>query len=227
MKILTVPDLHGKDYWKSIDLSDFDKIIFLGDYVDSRLMVPPLVELKNLTEIIGLKSKFHDKIELLLGNHDIQYMFFPKYQCSVNYQIVDELVEIFTANRSLFKVAFQIENHLWTHAGVSKSWFKYYCEQFDWYSETDFSDLHINLNNMIKEQMHLLTTVSELRGGTSYYGGVFWADMEETKNDNITGLNQYIGHTKVPDITVFPDNQSSHHFLDCLDNKINFHLLKI
>ena len=45
MKILTIPDLHGKDIWKKFVAEDTfvakeesDKIVFLGDYLDSYLI---------------------------------------------------------------------------------------------------------------------------------------------------------------------------------------------
>ena len=34
MKVLIVPDVHGRDFWKQAVNSDADKIIFLGDYLD-------------------------------------------------------------------------------------------------------------------------------------------------------------------------------------------------
>ena len=34
MKIIIVPDVHGRDFWKQAINSDADKIIFLGDYHD-------------------------------------------------------------------------------------------------------------------------------------------------------------------------------------------------
>ena len=36
MKVLIIPDVHGRTFWKrAIDLiENYDKIIFLGDYLD-------------------------------------------------------------------------------------------------------------------------------------------------------------------------------------------------
>jgi predicted phosphodiesterase len=52
MKWITIGDIHGRDNWKSIDIAQYDKVIFMGDYVDGR---EELDELKNLEEIIDLK----------------------------------------------------------------------------------------------------------------------------------------------------------------------------
>jgi predicted phosphodiesterase len=36
MKWITIGDIHGRDNWKSIDITQYDKVIFMGDYVDGR-----------------------------------------------------------------------------------------------------------------------------------------------------------------------------------------------
>lgn len=34
-KIYVIPDIHGRDFWHDIKkIEDYEKIIFLGDYVD-------------------------------------------------------------------------------------------------------------------------------------------------------------------------------------------------
>ena len=35
IKILTIGDIHGKSVWNEIIPENYDKIIFVGDYVDS------------------------------------------------------------------------------------------------------------------------------------------------------------------------------------------------
>lgn len=36
MKILIIPDVHGRDFWTDPckDISEYDRVIFLGDYTD-------------------------------------------------------------------------------------------------------------------------------------------------------------------------------------------------
>lgn len=39
-KIYVIPDIHGRDFWHDIKkIEDYEKIIFLGDYVDPLLMM--------------------------------------------------------------------------------------------------------------------------------------------------------------------------------------------
>ena len=107
MKTISLGDIHGRDVWKSILFGScyeyntwriaveagapidwdgnmpflgYDKIIFVGDYVDS-FDIPSSVILHNLREIIDLKQKLGDRMVLLLGNHDIQY-FVKDQRCS-------------------------------------------------------------------------------------------------------------------------------------------------
>lgn len=35
MKHIVIGDLHGKDIWQTIDFTQYEKVVFLGDYVDS------------------------------------------------------------------------------------------------------------------------------------------------------------------------------------------------
>jgi hypothetical protein len=33
MRLLTLPDLHGKTVWRQLDPAAYDRLVFLGDYV--------------------------------------------------------------------------------------------------------------------------------------------------------------------------------------------------
>jgi metallophosphoesterase superfamily enzyme len=72
MKLLAIGDIHGRDVWKDINFLAFDKVVFVGDYVDSYIRSDWQVY-QNLKEIIDLKKQNFDKVVLLLGNHDIHY----------------------------------------------------------------------------------------------------------------------------------------------------------
>ena len=73
MKILINPDIHGRIFWKySIEhKGEFDKIIFLGDYLDAYSPDLLVNEKDNFKEIIQFKKDNLDKVILLLGNHEI------------------------------------------------------------------------------------------------------------------------------------------------------------
>ena len=68
MKILIIPDVHGRAFWRKPckDIDKWDKIVFLGDYVDP---YPGEAEqsdvMGELIDIVELKRQNPDKVILL------------------------------------------------------------------------------------------------------------------------------------------------------------------
>ena len=78
MKLILIPDVHGRTFWKEPvrkHIDDYDKVVFLGDYLDSYPDEWKDVEhtreddINNMLEIIDLKAKYKEKVVLLKGNH--------------------------------------------------------------------------------------------------------------------------------------------------------------
>lgn len=78
MRYILIPDVHGRDFWRSAIEArrDDDMVIFLGDYVDPypHERISNEVALQCLKDIIELKKSDPDHIVLLLGNHDLGYL---------------------------------------------------------------------------------------------------------------------------------------------------------
>jgi 3',5'-cyclic AMP phosphodiesterase CpdA len=228
MKIISIPDLHGKDAWKQVDVARYDKVIFLGDYVDSNEITGDVI-IENLKEIIALKKLHSDKVELLLGNHDMQYMFYPKFRCS-GFMIgfVKQLDKLFNEHKSIFKYAFQIDNHLWTHAGITNAWYQDNLEVFKRYTDLDpKKDLAEILNRLGISYPHVMDTTSLARKGSDKYSSILWADITETSEDLLKDYHQYVGHSRVPEITYLIGSNLSMHYLDCLNNKVEFYEIEL
>ena len=88
--ILVCGDIHGRRFWKKPceNIEDYDKVIFLGDYLDPYDFegITVIDAIKNFEEIIEFKKNNVDKVILLLGNHDMPYFssdyyFFSHYHC--------------------------------------------------------------------------------------------------------------------------------------------------
>src|ERR1700748_3612517 len=123
MRHIVIGDTHGRDNWKKINIKLYDKVIFIGDYVDSPEL-SDLTILENLKQIIALKKRQPDKIVLLLGNHDVHYLHYPRFECSGFRKTMQrDLTTLFCKNADLFQIAYQKDNHLFTHAGVTNSWY--------------------------------------------------------------------------------------------------------
>ena len=85
MEILAIGDIHGRDFLSSIEPDNNDKIIFLGDYCDSHChgQISDFAILENLRQIIEFRKACPHKVVLLLGNHDVHYMYHKEVdECS-------------------------------------------------------------------------------------------------------------------------------------------------
>lgn len=227
MKIIAIGDLHGKDCWKQIDVSLFEKVIFAGDYVDSFTATNNQI-FNNLLELVQLKKSNTDKVILLLGNHDIQYLYFPYYRCSgFRPEAQFDLEELFRKNRECFQVAYQYKNHLFTHAGVSNSWWNQYSELIGKYQGNNDSVGEVLNKIHLSEDCEILFDVGFTRGGMFRFGGILWADESETQRDYLKNFHQVVGHTPRKIIKTFGDENSSITYIDVLDFKIEFYELTI
>ena len=75
IKVLIIPDVHGRDFWAEPVMANLDKeIIFLGDYLDPYPQEGISKEraIEVFDEILGL-AREHKNITLLIGNHDGGY----------------------------------------------------------------------------------------------------------------------------------------------------------
>lgn len=234
MKLLCIGDLHGKNCWKQIDLTKYDKIVFLGDYVDCE-SIDNEIQISNLSDIVNLKRNNPEKIVLILGNHDIHYSEFPKYQCrGFNADIQPTLTELFNSNLDQFCVAYQKENWLFTHAGLTNKYFHHImeCSAMEFKAkEKNIADLLNAMHNEPNAQgkLHL---ISYLRGGPFEFGGITWADSQETLTDFLIGFHQVVGHTRTPDFQYYSnsrndDEAASITYIDVLDTLTKFHEVEI
>jgi len=219
MRIISVGDIHGKDYWKIIDLKKYDKIIFVGDYVDA-FDIGNIDMKQNLLDIIQLKKDYIDKVVLLIGNHDIQYSLgYPEYGCSgYRPEMAFDFGDIFRQNKDLFQMAFQIDDYLWTHAGVHTGWYKFRLNKILKEEEILHLTLSEQLNYLFERRYEVLFDVGHLRGGYHSVGGPFWLDKRNGHKKPLEGYHQIVGHTRLDDIQTFNiNNDTSITFIDVLD----------
>lgn len=218
LKILSVGDIHGKDIlYKIIKVADeYDKIIFVGDYVDS-FNISDNEILYNLNSIINFKKENLNKVELLLGNHDLQYYFANnrKHLCSgFRHEMFPQLHEVFNTNKLLFKASYQYKNYLWTHAGISSN-LSILIDRMP----HDKSEWSPEINRMFNAYDDSLFLVGYDRGGNYKLGSIFWAHIDETRWSIVKGLHQIVGHTIVENITIETlDDDSSISYVDCLEH---------
>lgn len=180
----------------------------------------------NLNEIIEFKYKYPEKVELLLGNHDLQYYFddIRKYGCSgFRPHIWAQVHEIFKLNKSIFKASYGYKNYLWTHAGIS-SQLSILIDKLP-FDKTEWSP---EINRLFYVLDETLFRAGYDRGGEHPIGSIFWAHIEETRWNIIKGLHQIVGHTPIDDILTESLDDGSITYVDCLEHgKQNFYEIDI
>lgn len=240
MKIVSIGDIHGRTNWKEALKIEADLYVFIGDYVDSFNISDDQI-LENLLEIIYLKLDEPDKYILLLGNHDIQYIY-DGYQCSgYRSSMQRQLNILFTEYLYLFQIAYQHDNYLWTHAGISKKWWIKLKEIFIADDKNLESMIATTLNVMVfsfgdKQYLKEIFSCGPSSGGDRYdISGPLWARPDDIRatypfEDNI---HQIVGHTAgrtIETFTKFQDktyDNASITYIDCLDKLERFYTITI
>jgi hypothetical protein len=224
IKTLSIGDIHGLSVWKTFgDISklitysgvkpEYDYYVFVGDYVDS-FTLSNVEILANLKDIVEFKINYPDNVILLWGNHDVQYYTsYTEHGCSgFRREAYFDLHEQFRKHRKLFQMGFQIENHLWTHAGVHSGW---YYHRFP-YNTNKIAD---DLNLAFEEGNATIFDVGRMRGGFKDVGGPLWADKNEIWKKALRGYHQIVGHTRTNKIIHNKINKNtSITYIDVLEN---------
>jgi len=219
MKIISIGDTHGRGFWKLIDINLYDLVIFVGDYCDSYIYEDSEI-LSNLMDIIELKKSYPDKVILLLGNHDVQYMYLSEgFECDGYRASMSAILKhVLNENKELFQMAFQINDHIWTHAGIADKWYDFNKDEIEEFSDKfECENLADTFNKMMyAKENRLLHQVGKKRQGRYPAGGITWADRFETSLYPFKGYHQIVGHTPINIITKFGDEKGSMRYIDCL-----------
>ena len=213
MKILVIPDVHGRQFWRDAvkeNIENVDKIVFLGDYLDPYDDEDEKVEfedaIKGLEEIIDLKKNNSDKIILLLGNHDMHYLngLYCDLAKSTRYRsyYAKTISKILNDNLDLFNICYTAvigdKKVIFTHAGITKHWADKCGIAFD-------DEIEENVNKLLHDDdgIRKLAIIGEYRTwfGGDKTGSPLWCDIREfDKNDNKEFDNdciQIFGHTRL------------------------------
>lgn len=207
MKYLFVGDVHNHKYMfedvKRLDAQyNFDKIIFVGDYVDD-WNTTNHESLETLEIVINLKKANPDKYIFTLGNHELSYLGYP---CSGHQYELDDVVEMkLKENIDCFVLAATImcgdNEYVCSHAGFTNDYVKDYMGGLENWKES-LEDMNKN----IIENLPKTTLCSYMRGGASEYSSFLWADIREHKmlNSVVDPLLKYqiIGHSPVLEINL-------------------------
>ncbi|WP_300752482.1 metallophosphoesterase [uncultured Brachyspira sp.] len=224
MKIAVVGDLHGKDCWKRLlegRFSEFDKIIFMGDYSDDswvRFCDEDIIN--NLEDVIEFKKNHNDNVELLIGNHDFQYIVGYPTASRYRESYAKEMNEIFNDNTDLFKPIHIENNYIFTHAGITNGWIDYIKNKYD-IDNIDIDNIESIVNIIYKNDRDDCNIASFRRGGLSRFAGILWADTEDLFYDSWVGYNQVVGHNRVKPYSIIKKDDSIIYMSDHFDSEQN------
>ena len=201
MKILIIPDIHGRDFWiePCSHADEFDKIIFLGDYHD-----PYSFEVSQDTsrhrlrdELVPFVLEHQDKCVCLFGNHDGNYLVGDMAD-RVDYWHKHEIRDYL--QKMKLKLIHREGKYLFSHSGVLPKW--------------------LEANNLTLEDLEnlpfdnqALMQVSPYRGGWAEAGSCVWGDVREYySNEHIPGIYQIFGHTQLAENAIIEPDWAD---LDC------------
>lgn len=192
MKVLVLGDLHCRPFWKDAVEKWDGSIIFMGDEVD-----PYPYEWPNgtpdpvdyLLEVVNFKDCNQDRVTLLIGNHMWHYLYDGYNASRLDYNNWDTLHQIYNEDKEFFQIAKQIDDTLFTHAGVSKNWLSRHVLKLP---ETD-ADVY--LNEIFKASPEIFWEMSWERGGWDQTGSPIWHDVREMDMDETHF--QVISHTQL------------------------------
>lgn len=222
-KLIVIGDIHGRDIWKEIvkNNPDATKFIFMGDYFDS-FDVPYEEQKKNFEDIISFKKENLEKVTLLIGNHCFHYLNhmeqYSGYQEKHCREIGNEVKG--AIQNGLLQIAYQEGNFLFTHAGVTKTWYRnHYSESMDKLGHK--VDTIINTLFMYHPKNFKFTPSNPLDNtGDSITQSPIWVRPRALESDALEGFTQVVGHTHQKNIkfTKSVDMKSGLIFLDTFDH---------
>lgn len=201
MKILIVPDIHGRTFWKEAKekIHEVDTCIFLGDYVDPYDYEDGVISgsdhealVDNVKEIIQFARDNAPKVILLLGNHDAHYLSESSEIQSSHYNslVKNELVRIINDNIDLFRKCVVCCGYLFSHAGVVRGWLSY-----NGYTG-DFNDVYEVESFINNSTIEVTAQVGRSRWGVYPSGGPLCADISEHEYGDLL-FPQIVGHTQL------------------------------
>lgn len=207
MKILAIADTHGNKVSLKIArkyVDEVDRVIFLGDYVDSHQPENNWLKQKSvLNDILAFKKEHADKVTCLFGNHDICYL--PKFGGDPNvsghqYYVTVDIQEYFCEHYEDFQAIEVVDNWIFSHAGVTQNWLDAPLGKMHYERDViEGKDVFWKLEDANKafktKQLKYFNHNSYDPYGDDESEGCMWIRPPSLIRFGVEGYNQCIGHT--------------------------------
>lgn len=201
MKIIAIGDIHGRGKWREIVSKepDADKIVFIGNYFDSKEDIATVEQIYNFNEIIEFKKQNIDKVVLLFGNHDFHYLRtstqhysgFQRWHISEIGDLIHKAID-----NNYLQMCYIHDKFLFSHAGVTKTW----CRN----NGIDLDNLQNSINDLFfyKPNCFQFTPGDVFNHhGDEICQTPIWVRPNSLLMDKLDGYTQVVGHTMQPEIT--------------------------
>lgn len=208
MKILVLGDIHGRLIWQDIIEKEHpDLTIFLGDYVSTHEGVSADQQLSNLEDILNHKEENPDKVILLRGNHDVQFLGYYWARCSgYDPKVAEGMASMKERFLELTQWIYQIPNTniVCSHAGISTMFLKNVERYLVSHGSSQYDDGSIDGEIIID----LINTIEpcELFGFTGDYFDTYgdspqqpctWIRPRSLLEYGVKDITHVVGHTPV------------------------------
>ncbi|KAA6438452.1 hypothetical protein FEM33_17350 [Dyadobacter flavalbus] len=204
MKLIAIGDIHGRNAWKEIIKStDADKIVFVGDYFDSKDLVLAKEQIDNFNQILALKRNNPNKVVLLFGNHDFHYLSeageqYSGFQFGNQYEIKEVLNEAF--REKLVQMAYIRNGFLFSHAGVTNTWLTKHG-----YAGQPLDEFINDLFYFQPQRFRFQAGKNGSSSGDDVTQSPIWVRPESLRTDAVNGFVQVAGHTQQRSLTITDD----------------------
>lgn len=242
-KILIIADVHGRTTWKDIiEKENPDKVIFLGDYVNTHNPnISSDQQIEQLYSILSYKDENPDKVILLRGNHDLanlgaswhnnpdnlfQEIAVPYYWTKgwsefdkkvFQYMSTRDVTNWFLKNTQWIYIDEDLKT-IFSHAGISTKWLRQCIQPCIAMTELDMPEDSLRVINMIGpcEVFGFIPNKLSDKDGSSATQSCTWIRPWILKDYMIEGYKQVVGHTPQDKVTELYPNLWC---CDALENK--------
>ncbi len=225
-KILVLGDIHGRENWKQIvQANAWETCIFLGDYFDPYESNTLTQMYENFREILSFHESNPGRVILLLGNHDFHYMNgagddnYSRFSLDTFNKVGSELDELYKTG--VLQLAYQIEDVVFTHAGVTGWWYWNKCLDGLTRGLVTVNDLEKNnLPELTEEQVREVAQNINQSPLEKFRFSSIWDIYGESKTQSpiwirattlathaLKGIRQVVGHTQVRRVVHLADEK--------------------
>lgn len=228
MKTVVIPDLHGKSMWLMvIEKERPQRVIFLGDYFDS-FDISGAEQVRNFQKLMEYAEK-HPEIEwvFLIGNHDYHYFLEVGYTGTSGYQgdMAATIGHLLEANKDKLQMAYQMDQYLFSHAGVGETFLR----------RNEFYKANLPIVDFVNELWNNNKQAFDFCGVDGYGDDIgqtpIWIRPKSLMQDgDLEYTNQHVqvvGHTRVLSLSdQLEENEDTPFiFCDTWDNAVKHYLV--